>query len=505
MPNRLQASAPGPSPLSRLQSPARRVLLAGASGSALAALPTAPSPGAAAPGVGTAEKLMVKAQAGVSVLRYIPEQYWANVLTGNGMDYDCTQAINAAIADEREVWAPPGIYRCDGKIIVTPGRSMRAAKGAWFKRFSASSNNTDAILLLKGDLASWYGGALQTENASGNGIVQLGHENDSSQWNATRWRFTAADVLGVQAAGNVALYVPNSQTRYGTAYANYLGLVDGVTIQGCDVGVYLTEMSNAHEFRSITFFAVKTAAYRLRGAYGNRVMGGFLHSGTNGVIAVWLQDKVSNGDHNSIYNCFIGFGAEPGGKASRGVVIEAGSGGNYIRGIYNVAGGNSIGSTSNNVDTGFQTSLRGGAFHTVSVPRDGTFVGLGAHRVQQSSQYTLSGTVGGGATKTIATVTVQGVQRAAAVDVRLVAKGAVGQAGGSALAALSIYRLGAGAVVEELQRLNGVAGVKLAACVVQGNEVAIRATGPGDDRGTAYPYVVQLSVLSEDLNDFLVS
>ncbi|SNR94038.1 hypothetical protein SAMN05880556_101668 [Azospirillum sp. RU38E] len=418
---------------------------------------------------------------------------------------DSTTQIQNCINNQGTIIIPDGNYRIDGKITVHSGKAVKAYGGARLFR-PAGSTNTDALVLLRDNYSQWDGGKIETLVNHPNGIVQLGHENaTSSNWNSLYWKFQNVNLIGKQAAGNVGIYIPNSQVTLGSAYANYFGAVENVSILNSDVGIFLPEISNAHHFSNVSFWNMMSAAYKLRGVYACSVFGGFLHTSLNGVIGVWLMNRTVGTDHHSESNSFYGFGIEPGGASSRALVIESACARNDINISDNTSGGSTIGNLNNNINTKAQLVFRGGQYNDVSV-LDSLVVRPGAVQRQQNRlTKSYNGTVAEAATATAANVTLNSGRYSAIVQVTVTGRSAAGLPNGGGLGTFAITRVDGGVSVTELSRNNSGSGVILQPCITSGNTVSVRVSGFNNGTGTSYNYTAEVSVVVENFDAITLS
>ena len=240
---------------------------------------------------------------------------------------DSSASINNALKKYRSVFVPDGTYQIGVPINITAGQSLTLAHNAILQRSTKYSKSTEPVVRLLGRRSRFSGGQIVTENAHPQGVVTLGHESDdkSVNYNANDWYFGHTTIRGVNAPGNIGVWIPNSQdARHPDASAsNYFGFVEDTTIIGADIGVLLTEVANAHRFFGVLFWNIGGAAWELRGAYGNQIIGGFLHRSKDGVVGIRLKSSRTKNYHPSMQNSFIGFGIEPGGKQSSGYSIES--------------------------------------------------------------------------------------------------------------------------------------------------------------------------------------
>ena len=240
---------------------------------------------------------------------------------------DSTDALNQALAKHKSVFVPDGTYLIDGTVEIKSGQSLVLSHNATLKRSSSESKNTAAVVNVLGRRSRFFGGQIVTENNHPDGIVTLGHHSadKSVGYNANDWYFGHTTLRGVNAKNNVGIFIPNSQdARHPDPSAsNYFGLVEAATVIGSDIGIKLTEVANAHRFLGVLFWNIGSIAWDMHGAYGNQVIGGFLHRSTDGVVGIRLRSSRSKNYHPSMQNSFIGFGIEPGGKKSKGYVIDS--------------------------------------------------------------------------------------------------------------------------------------------------------------------------------------
>lgn len=419
---------------------------------------------------------------------------------------DSTSAIQACINANGTTIIPNGTYRIDGKLIVHSGRAVQAHGEALLLRKSEETSNTDAIILLKDSYSRWDGGKIETQNNHPTGIVQLGHENTStSDWNSLYWKMSNVNLTGQQVSGNVGIFVPSSQVTIGNRCANYFGAIENVSIYNSDVGVLLTEIANAHHFSNVSFWNMISAAYKLRGVYACSVFGGFLHTSSNGVVGVWLMNRTVGTDHHSEANNFYGFGVEPRGEASKGLVIESACTRNDINILDNTSGGSTIGNFNNNINTKSQLAFRGGQYNDVNVT-DSLVLKLGAtQQIQNRLTKGVSGTVAENATATAATVTLNSSRYSAVVQVTVAGRNAAGLPNGGGTGTFLISRVDGGATVTELARNTTASGVLLQPCTVSGNSVNIRVSGFNNGTGTTYNYTAEISAVVENFAAVTIS
>lgn len=265
-------------------------------------------------------------------------------------DLDATAAIQSALdKGVGEVAIPPGTYRVDGTIVV-PASTNLNLEGVLLKRH-ADAVSTEPILHLKYSRATVTGGCLLSEKNHPNGIIVVGHLDITSTWNSDNCKVNSPAIRGVQASGNVAIKVMSSQPVLGDNYSSYFHTITTPDIRGCDIGILFTEKANGCDVIAPHFWDCITAAVCFRGAYANTLLGGFLHTSTNGVVGVLFQNHAGQtySTHHSDGNIVSGFKVEPGGAASKGVHIENLCENNFIEILGNCAGGNTILNANNTV------------------------------------------------------------------------------------------------------------------------------------------------------------
>ncbi len=240
---------------------------------------------------------------------------------------DSTEALNQALNQHKSVFVPDGTYRVDGTVEVKSNQSLILSHNATLKRFANHTKNTTAVVKVLGRRSRFSGGQIVTENNHPQGIVTLGHDSikKSVGYNANDWYLGHTTLRGINSKDNVGIFIPSSQdARHPDPSAsNFFGLVEAATVIGSDIGVKLTEVANAHRFVGVLFWNIGSIAWDLYGAYGNQIIGGFLHRSTDGVVGIRLRSSRSKNYHASMQNSFIGFGIEPGGKKSKGYLIDS--------------------------------------------------------------------------------------------------------------------------------------------------------------------------------------
>lgn len=294
---------------------------------------------------------------------------------------DATLAIQTAINENKNVHIPAGTYRCDSSILIqstgTNRKVVTMTAATTLKRFSSFSANTGPIIELLGDYGVFDGGfgTLVTENNSARGVICLGQrdQNTLSSGNGLFWTFCNCHVQCKSFAGTtpaegdaIGVFIPSAQPTKGSNYANYYGTVSNVRVFNATIAYYLTDMVNAHTFVNCAVEFFWYYAWKLNGAYGNSVYGGFINGCyRNGGVAVYLGNQTLPlapfaSSHQSIYNNFFGLTTELYTTGNYGVQIPAGVGGldsqhNFVQINWNSVGTAFIDDTAtknNTVSTG---------------------------------------------------------------------------------------------------------------------------------------------------------
>lgn len=231
---------------------------------------------------------------------------------------------------------PQGTFRTDGSLTI-PANVTVLGYGAELLR-PAAATSTAPIVHLKGTKAKLIGGTVKTEKAHPNGIIAIGHLDLTSAWNAQYIVVRDVEIRGIQAAGNVAVKLSSSQPELGPNFSSYWHKLDGVTIRGCDIGVWCTEKANSNLFLDCHFWDCITTPFRFEGCYDNHVLAGFLHTSTDGVVGIQLLNRGESTykTHHADNNTVKAFSIEPGGANSIGVYIDSNCIGNDIEIMNNV-------------------------------------------------------------------------------------------------------------------------------------------------------------------------
>lgn len=278
-----------------------------------------------------------------------------------GQAEDQTDKFNLAFLTCRNMKitcnVPDGVYRVDDTVTMESGGVVIFSAKAELHRYNAHSDKTTPVFILRGNFTQSTGGRFITENDSPNGIITLGHKDISDPSNALWWKCMHPFVEGVKKLGNIGIHIPSAQTYIGSSTANYFGYLENPIIRNCDEGIVLAEVANAHTIIAPQFFRCMTAALSFYGAYGNTIMGGFVHTGDNGIIGINMRNRRTSKDHHSQANFITGLNIEPGGDRSRSLYMDTECRDNYIRGVGNVAGGATILNKDNNIDLQYVTSI----------------------------------------------------------------------------------------------------------------------------------------------------
>tara|TARA_R110000796_G_scaffold45616_37_gene110427 strand:- start:893 stop:2863 length:1971 start_codon:yes stop_codon:yes gene_type:complete len=269
---------------------------------------------------------------------------------------DNTASLNYALEiSQNEVVVPSGVWRVDGPIDVLDGKKLHLNQGANLKRFAEHSDSTDPVLRVLGVGSEAHGGQVETENAHPDGVLAAGHKDLVELRNAWWWKVTSMTLLGVKAAGNRGIKVVNADNSDAPIFANYFGSMSNIQVRGSDVGLELLEVANAHQFFDIQFWDLMTAAYRLRGAFENMFVGGFVHACDPGITCIQLLNRTT-GPHDTVGNQFLGIGMEPAtGTANEFICsIESNCSQNTIQAFGNCAGGfGTIANTNNYINASY--------------------------------------------------------------------------------------------------------------------------------------------------------
>jgi hypothetical protein len=129
------------------------------------------------------------------------------------------------------------------------------------------------------------------------------------------------------------VFIPSAQPTKGSNYANYYGTVSNVRVFNATIAFSLTDAVNAHTFVNCAVEFFWYYAWKLEGAYGNSVYGGFINGCyQNGGVAVHLGNRTLPlapfaPSHQSIYNNFFGLTIELYTTGNIGVEIPAAANG----------------------------------------------------------------------------------------------------------------------------------------------------------------------------------
>lgn len=278
-----------------------------------------------------------------------------------GKAIDNTESINNAFKYCREnkitAYVPDDEYRCDGTVINDSGGAVIFSQNAKLKRFAANSADQSPVYCVRGSMTESVGGHFETENDHPDGVLALGVLNAQDKINAVWWRCYRPKVTGVKKVGNISIGIASPQNTHGGNYANYFGHLENPIMRQCDEGLVFSEVANGHTVIAPQFYRCITAAISTYGAYGNTVVGGFLHSSDDGVIGINLRNRRVGNQHHSQANMFLGFNLEPGGASSKSVYVDTNCAKNVVNVIGNIAGGATILNRDNDIDTGYITSM----------------------------------------------------------------------------------------------------------------------------------------------------
>lgn len=298
---------------------------------------------------------------------------------------DSSAAIQAAINANNHVHIPAGTYRCDSSILIessyTNRKYVTMTASTKLNRLSAYSVSQGPVIELVGNYGHFDGGMgeLMSQNDSPRGVVVLGQRdtNTLSTGNGLFWSFANCDVRCKEyvsaptVAATIGVYIPSAQPSKGSNYANYFGTVSNVRVYGASISYWLTDAVNAHTFVNCTVEFFWDYAWRLNGAYGNTIYGGFINGCyQNGGYGVYLGNKLSPSapyaaSHQSNNNNIFGMTMELYSSGNYGVYIPAGVAGydsahNFIQVNWNSSGTavtDLTGGTTNTIYDG-STTLR---------------------------------------------------------------------------------------------------------------------------------------------------
>jgi len=292
---------------------------------------------------------------------------------------DSTQAIQDAIDANNVIYIPAGEYRCDTSIICESSYSNRKlvtmTSDTKLIRKSASSAATGPVLEFIGNYGHFDGGfgEIESENDSPRGVVVLGQRdtNTLSIGNGLFWSFSNCDVRCKDyqagptptAGQTIGVYIPSAYPFKGANYANYYGTVSNVRVFRASTSYWLTDGSNAHTFVNCAVEYFWHYAWRLNGAYGNTIYGGFVNACyQNGGTVVYLGNKEfpaapNAATHQSNNNNIFGITIELYTSGNFGVYIPAGVGGSDSSHNFVQINWNSVGTAV--------TDLTGGTTNTI--------------------------------------------------------------------------------------------------------------------------------------------
>lgn len=266
-------------------------------------------------------------------------QWWG----ADPMDHvDSTAAFNDAVMSTGSACVPPGQYNIAGSIVVQDGQSMSVDPTAVLRRHLGGATTPVLYVLYVGNtdgasVSTNYSGGQIVDNAdSPDGVVVLGHKDNSDTHNAWWWRFTDVSISARSNPGDITILVPSGQLNHGSI-ANYFGTIANVNIYGGDTCMLLAEYANAHNISNVQFWNCGTYALELRGAYANNIMNFFVHTGSkNGLVGVALKNAAS-GSFPSTKNSIANFTDESGGSADATIFVDTNAFTNFIQGSQNTA------------------------------------------------------------------------------------------------------------------------------------------------------------------------
>jgi len=272
-------------------------------------------------------------------------------------------AIQNAINASNAVYIPAGTYRCDTPILINSSYTNRKyvlMTGATkLNRLSAYSSATGPVIELLGNYGHFDGGfgEIMSENDSGRGVVCLGQRdtNTLSTGNGLFWSFSNCDVrcksyVSAPTVGaTVGVYIPSAQSEKGSNYATYFGTVSNVRVFGASISYWLTDAVNANTFVNCAIEFFWHYGWRLNGAYGNTIYGGFINGCyQNGGYGIYLGNKLDPSgpyapSHQSNNNSIFGITMELYTSGNYGLYIPAGVSGyssahNFVQFNWNSTG-----------------------------------------------------------------------------------------------------------------------------------------------------------------------
>lgn len=219
-----------------------------------------------------------------------------------------SQAIQNAINEHNVVFIPAGTYRCDSPIIIESSyanrKFMTMTAATKLRRMSAFSAQQGPVIELVGNYGHFDGGfgEIESENDSPRGVVVLGQRDTNllSTGNGLFWSFSNCDVRCKDyqagptptAGQTIGVYIPSAQPYKGANYANYFGSVSNVRVFRASTAYWLTDQVNAHTFVNCTVEYFWHYAWKLNGAYGHTIYGGFVNACyQNGGTVVYLGNR----------------------------------------------------------------------------------------------------------------------------------------------------------------------------------------------------------------------
>lgn len=276
-------------------------------------------------------------------------------------DVDVTDALNTSFElgrkNNRTIIVPSGTYRVDDTVILRAGGRVIFSPNATLQRFKKYSDKTTPVFSLNGNFTESTSGRFISENASPNGVIVLGHNDINNRINALWWKCMHPFVQGTPEVDSIGIHIPSAQAYEGINYANYFGYVENPIIRNVNEGIVMAEIANAHTIIAPQFYMCTEAALSFYGAYGNTILGGFVHTCPDGVIGINMRDRRTGKDHNSQNNFISGLNIEAGGSRSRSLYIDNGCTGNIVKGIGNMAGGSTVLNKNNEWDMWYTSGI----------------------------------------------------------------------------------------------------------------------------------------------------
>ena len=219
-------------------------------------------------------------------------------------------AFNNCIAVS-SCYGTDGTYDADTTIIVGAGQSLTLSPGATLHRLSTGP--TTPVLECVHTNATCSGGIVQDDADSPNGAVVGGATSNSDNTNAEWWSISNMTIKAQTNAGDIALALWSGQYTYPSTASSYLWHVHNLNIHGGDIGVLLADYVNAGVIIDINFWQQVSCAYKLQGAYGNTIFGGFIHTHWSaGLVGLCMSAPTAPSTNYTTKNTIIGVSDESG-------------------------------------------------------------------------------------------------------------------------------------------------------------------------------------------------